>query len=86
MQLDEMRVCRKCLIPDYIQDRETFLHISFEKMPETERVDNEEYERRLDQCNLCKNLINGMCSICGCFVLIRAAGRKSYCPATPEKW
>lgn len=86
MQMEERKICRKCLIPDYVEDREAFLHTSIDQMPETERVEKKEYERRLGQCKQCENLRNGMCGLCGCFVLIRTAGRDSYCPATPEKW
>ena len=34
----------------------------------------------------CDNLINGMCKICGCFVEMRAAVKKNYCPDIEKYW
>ncbi len=46
----------------------------------------EEYEKRLQICKNCDSLINGICKICGCFVEIRAAVKKNYCPNNKRYW
>ena len=49
-----------------------------------EKAGEEEYRRRLDVCQECEKLQNGMCLSCGCFVQVRAAKGKERCPW--EKW
>lgn len=44
------------------------------------------YQERLSLCRQCESLLNGMCRICGCFVEMRAAVAKNYCPAINKKW
>ena len=51
-----------------------------------ELFEEEEYKKRLDICKECDNLINGMCKICGCFVEMRAAIKKNYCPNIEKHW
>ena len=43
-------------------------------------------EGRLNICKECDLLINGMCKLCGCFVEIRAAVKKNYCPNKNRYW
>lgn len=50
------------------------------------KTEDEEYKKRLDICKGCDNLINGMCKICGCFVEMRAAVKKNYCPDIDKHW
>ena len=45
-----------------------------------DRVDDEEYERRLSICTSCEKLNAGTCMSCGCYVEIRAAGNAAHCP------
>lgn len=51
--------------------------------PET-KVSDEIYEQRLKICTECEILLEGMCRSCGCYVELRAALRKNYCPN--KKW
>ena len=51
-----------------------------------EKTDPAEYEKRLKACMECEKLIEGMCAVCGCFVEMRAAKQKNYCPAVHPKW
>lgn len=74
------------MIPDFVEDKEGFLKKYLDQMPEEQRTLKEVYDQRLEICNRCEYLCNGMCRLCGCFVLIRAAGQKSYCPAAASKW
>ena len=51
--------------------------------PET-KVSDETYEQRLSVCTQCDLLLEGMCRSCGCYVELRAALIKNYCPN--KKW
>lgn len=84
--MSEKVFCRKCMIPDFVEDKEGFLRKWLEQMPEEERALDEVYDMRLKKCGGCEFLYNGMCRLCGCFIVIRAAGQKSYCPAVTPKW
>lgn len=50
------------------------------------KTETGEYQKRLELCRGCSNLIDGMCRICGCFVELRAAVGKNYCPDIERKW
>ena len=45
-----------------------------------------EYERRLSICKECDRLLDGMCTVCGCYVEMRAAVTTNCCPAVRAKW
>ena len=57
-----------------------------EVIPEDVRTSAEEYKRRLDICRECDGLENGICRECGCFVELRAAAKKNYCPSAHHFW
>ena len=57
-----------------------------ESLPEDVKCPEEEYRRRLEVCKSCDSLENGMCRECGCFVELRAAARKNYCPSVEHRW
>ena len=44
------------------------------------KVDQTFYNKRLALCDACKYLVGGMCSFCGCFVIVRAVKKKMHCP------
>lgn len=50
------------------------------------RTEQKNYETRLKMCGKCKNLINGMCRVCGCYVELRAAIKGQSCPDTYKRW
>lgn len=50
------------------------------------KANKEEYEKRLDICKGCDNLISGMCGKCGCYVELRAVMKKGYCPDVERRW
>lgn len=62
-------------LQDYIKNLDKYI-----------KTEEEEYKKRLDICKGCDNLINGMCKICGCFVEMRAAVKKNYCPDIEKCW
>ena len=84
--MEEKLYCRKCLIPDFIEDKEKFLNNYVNTIPTEEKAEEDVYERRLEICYDCSHYLNGMCRLCGCFVAIRAAVKKQYCPGTINKW
>lgn len=58
-----------------------------EKLSEKEKAPDELYEKRLDKCKSCDNLISGVCMKCGCYVEFRAAFKKNSCPdVKSRKW
>lgn len=51
-------------------------------------TDREQYEKRLNACNSCEQLIYGTtCMSCGCFVRVRALNALRICPhASGSRW
>lgn len=81
-----MKPCR-CLLKD--TDEQAFLtqvKEYLESLPEEQKADAAEYQRRLAWCLQCENLVNGFCSLCGCVAELRAAKRAQRCPALPGRW
>lgn len=80
-----MRICKSCLtreLADKTEYESMFQYIS--RLDEEIKVNHQVYEVRLHTCKSCSSLINGMCRHCGCFVEMRAAVTKNYCPN--KKW
>jgi hypothetical protein len=48
------------------------------------KTEPEEYSRRLDICGQCGKFSNGRCSICGCFLTVKASWNEQHCP--DGKW
>lgn len=83
----ENRYCRKCLLDKIFEDDEyKNMQDYINSIDENIKTSTEEYKRRLDKCQKCDNLINGMCKICGCFVELRAATKNNYCPSCEKYW
>lgn len=83
----ENRFCRKCLLDEIFEaDEYRNMQDYIENIDKHIKTEENEYKRRLDLCVNCENLINGMCRICGCFVEMRAAVKKNYCPDIENKW
>ena len=79
--------CKRCLLIDVDIDglyKEVSELIAL--IPDEQRADDELYRKRLDTCRECDRLQNGICGECGCFVELRAASRKNYCPSYPKHW
>lgn len=62
------------------------MRIYLKGIDEERKVDDDLYHQRLKQCELCDNLNEGICRICGCFVEYRAAMKIKKCPAIHPKW
>ncbi len=81
------RICKKCLLRE-MQEGEYFKNM-YEYIAQLDpevKAGEELYENRLAACKACKNLVNGMCRVCGCFVEMRAAVKKNSCPAVEGFW
>lgn len=55
-------------------------------MPAEQRIDQQQYEARLNICKGCPHLRQGTCAKCGCMVEIRAAKWQMRCPDVPPRW
>lgn len=79
--------CKRCLLQE-LSDSEYFITVTsyIENIPEELRTPGDTYKYRLKQCKKCQYLVNGLCRLCGCFVEIRAAAMKSYCPNKKVHW
>jgi hypothetical protein len=81
------RFCKKCLLDKLFEEKE-YQHLQdyIKNLDEYIKTEDKEYKERLGICMKCDNLINGMCKICGCFVEMRAAVKKNYCPDIEKYW
>ncbi len=78
--------CRRCVIPDFIKDKDSFISAYLSRILPEERAEDAVYDDRLKKCSECESYINGICRLCGCFVALRAAHKGQYCPAHSDKW
>lgn len=79
------RYCIHCLLQELDPKRfDRDIRRILDKMEPGEKTDEREYKRRLSICRSCNYLYQGTCNACGCFVELRAAGKRSHC--TYRKW
>ncbi len=45
-----------------------------------DKVDDLLYQERLEICETCEAMNQGLCKYCGCFVIVRAVKKKMSCP------
>lgn len=83
----ENRFCKKCLL-DKVMGEAEYKHMQdyINAIDSHIKTNEEDYRIRLNACMECENLINGMCKLCGCYVEMRAAVKKNYCPNIKRKW
>lgn len=80
--------CKRCLLFEAGQNV-TLKEITdyLKTVDKSEKVNEDEYARRLSFCKKCDNLISGMCLKCGCYVEVRAALKNKNCPDfDSRKW
>lgn len=79
--------CKKCLLADIDIDG-LYKQISdlIAVMPDDVKASSDVYNHRLETCKQCDRLENGICAECGCFVELRAAAKKNYCPSAYKYW
>lgn len=76
------KICN-CRIPKELQQDKMAESIAAyaAALPPEECAEDGVYERRLEKCRECSDLIGGLtCSHCGCFVLARARKKRMDCP------
>ncbi len=82
------RECKKCLLlesaeGDVLKD----IKEKIAKLPESDKISEADYQKRLGFCKDCDNLISGVCMKCGCYVEFRAAFKNQKCPDVKgRKW
>lgn len=81
-----LRECKRCLIPDFVKDKDQFLQTYIQQIEQDLKTEQQEYAQRLKMCSKCQHLLNGVCRLCGCFAAIRAAVKSNYCPDKNSKW
>lgn len=77
--------CRRCLFEGV--DRDKVMNMIQEylgALSDEERASDSLYHERLHVCGDCSRLENGLCVMCGCFVLYRAGRKDSRCPV--DRW
>jgi hypothetical protein len=72
--------CRKCVAQEGEEDYFSSLSLYIENVDPQLKVSEEDYKKRLTICENCARLTEGMCSSCGCFVILRALMIKNQCP------
>ena len=84
--MDEMRVCKKCLIREMVGQEKIYETIKrmIEDLEPEDRAGEELVEKRLVVCKECDQLLEGTCTACGCYVELRTATKTQECPY--EKW
>ena len=83
----KQQVCRRCLLSESTEEglyRTVMEYVH--SLPDERKVSLNEYERRLAICKGCDYLVNGMCSLCGCYVEVRAVKKDMYCAKSKEFW
>lgn len=75
-----MIICRRCHDFEGNEELEIYVKNYVNHLSEKQKCNDIEYQHRLSFCEACDKLINGMCCICGCFVLVRAAKKHMNCP------
>ena len=80
--------CRRCLLEDMPSEAELAQSIRelIDLLPEHMRTPAQITAARLAACRACDRLHSGMCTLCGCYVELRAAKAPMHCPDIPARW
>lgn len=82
----ELRECKRCLLlASGEEDNYKLVKEYIAKIKPNEKTAPELYEKRLEECKSCDNLISGVCIKCGCYVEFRAAFKKNKCPNVKDR-
>lgn len=72
--------CKKCLLLEAGENKSFESVQSYlDNLSDDLKVSDDEYNKRIDCCKSCDNLISGMCLKCGCYVEIRAMLKDKKC-------
>jgi hypothetical protein len=79
--------CRNCFFDDLEEEKiKRNIEEYVESLSPEIKSDEELLKARLALCEECPDFLGGMCRVCGCFVMARAAKKLSYCPAVKKRW
>ena len=78
------KICKKCLLREMAEEDSKKIAMYQDAIKKADRVQEEEYERRLAVCKSCDYLNAGTCGACGCYVELRAIAKAGRCPY--KKW
>ena len=80
------RYCKKCLLRDQMDKMNQYETIQayLDDLDPDVKSSDALYDERLEICKGCDMLLEAMCRSCGCYVELRAAVAKNYCPK--KKW
>lgn len=85
--VNSKRLCKKCLLYDYPEAKYfTHLYEYINNLDADIKVDDTEYDRRLNICIECPDYFQGMCRVCGCFVELRAVILENSCASPDKRW
>lgn len=81
------RICKRCLLQDFAPEEYLEnMRIYIQGLDEDIKTDQDTYQERINICQECSNLNEGICRLCGCFVEYRAAIKTKKCPEVHSKW
>ena len=81
-----MAECKRCLLHEAAEENTLRgIRERIDKLSEKEKTPEELYEKRLNECKSCDNLISGVCMKCGCYVEFRAAFKRNNCPNVKDR-
>lgn len=81
------RFCRNCLFDSFSREQlQQNIQDYIQSLSPEDKAGERLYEQRLVICNQCDQCLDGLCRVCGCFVLARAAKNRACCPAFNRKW
>ncbi|MDF2540246.1 MAG: hypothetical protein K0S76_3267 [Herbinix sp.] len=87
MEYNTKRMCKKCFLKDFAPEEYLeSMRIYLQGLAEDRKAEEKIYQDRLSRCEMCSNLTEGICRICGCFVEYRAAIKIKSCPDLHPKW
>lgn len=80
--------CKRCL--EFGQDQESMnktIEAYIASIDDAKKVSDKVYQMRVNRCEECSDLRNGVCKFCGCFCVVRAVKQNQYCPHPKgDKW
>lgn len=79
MENEKYRFCKKCLLQQ--ADAQVYETVAeyVAQIPVEQKAEDALYQKRLQLCLDCSELIAGVCMKCGCYVEMRAAFKEKSC-------
>lgn len=85
---NERRFCRRCLVDaNQIERLNQTIGGYISSLDQAQKVGDAQYQTRLAFCEACEKRVGVTCSVCGCFVEVRAVKAAMHCPDPQgQKW